>query len=209
MDLNRSMNAVNRTDRLRIYHEFVAAMADSHPLPSLSVLGSEVPKPILQSVDRLYMAMSAVDYRRRLSDYDVIFAKINRMLLILGHDLAISRFFDPQLRPIWLRRWPVIQKHDAASIEERKIAVWNAIMDRVPAQYLAGIGVSRNCSGFLSWHASAPTYGGFTKQTGERCIFLVPPRESETGRTERFSFDHFPFGSHKGEPRYPGIRIDK
>ena len=27
-DLNRSMNAVNRGDRLRIYHEFAAAMAD-------------------------------------------------------------------------------------------------------------------------------------------------------------------------------------
>jgi hypothetical protein len=85
-DLNRSMNAVNRTDRLRIYHEFVSAMADSHPLPSLSVLGSEVPNFILLSVDRLYMAMIAVDYRRRLADFDVIFGRINRMLLILDHE---------------------------------------------------------------------------------------------------------------------------
>lgn len=85
-DLNRSMNAVNRKDRLRIYHEFAAAMADSHPLPSLSVLGSEVPNSILRSVDRLYMAMGAVDYRRRLADFDVIFGRINRMLLILDHE---------------------------------------------------------------------------------------------------------------------------
>jgi pantothenate kinase-related protein Tda10 len=61
-------------------------MADSHPLPSLSVLGSEVPNSILRSVDRLYMAMGAVDYRRRLADFDVIFGRINRMLLILDHE---------------------------------------------------------------------------------------------------------------------------
>jgi serine/threonine protein kinase len=87
-DLNRSMNAVKRADRLRIYHEFAAAMADSHPLPSLSVLGSDAPKSILRSVDRLYMAMSAVDYRRRLFDFDTIFNRINRMLFILDHETA-------------------------------------------------------------------------------------------------------------------------
>jgi serine/threonine protein kinase len=86
--LNRSMNAVNRADRLRIYHEFVAAMADSHPLPSLSVLGSKAPQSILLSVDRLYMAMSAVDYRRRSLPFDTIFTKVNRLIFILDHEIA-------------------------------------------------------------------------------------------------------------------------
>jgi serine/threonine protein kinase len=114
-DLNRSMNAVNRTDRLRIYHEFVAAMADSHPLPSLSVLGSEVPNSILPAVDRLYMAMSAVDYRRRLADFDVIFSRINRALLILNHEATYREWRKRRA----LARQAAEQKRSSALVKYR------------------------------------------------------------------------------------------
>ena len=91
-DLNRTMNAVSREDRLRIYHQFIAEMADSHPLPSLRVLGSDAPSCILPLLNTLYMNMSAIDYRRRLGEFDHVFLQINRCLLILKHEIRYQEW---------------------------------------------------------------------------------------------------------------------
>ncbi len=86
--LNSTMNVVNRPDRRRIYEQFVGEMAAARPLPSLGVFGSDVPGSILPLVDRLYMGLSAIDYRVRLVDFATIFSSVNRCVIILDHERA-------------------------------------------------------------------------------------------------------------------------
>ena len=97
-DLHATMNAVDRSVRVQTYEAFVGALADSRPLPSLSQFGSAVPNCLTSLLDRLYRSMAAIDYRRRLSDFDQIFARINVCLWVLQHEGAYQRMREQRAR---------------------------------------------------------------------------------------------------------------
>lgn len=90
-DLNRAMNAVDRSARIRTYESFVRDMADAHPSPSLELFGEAAPRCILPLLNRLYMSLAAIDYRRRPSEFNTIFQEVNRCSLILQHEAAYQR----------------------------------------------------------------------------------------------------------------------
>jgi len=110
--LNQAMNAVDRSSRIRTYESFVRDMADAHPLPSLGLFGRAVPLCILQLVDRLYMTLAAIDYRRRPSDFNSIFHDVNRCSLIVEHVAAYQRW---RLWKARMRRRPADAKEVASA----------------------------------------------------------------------------------------------
>ena len=96
--LNQTMNTVDRAARVRVYDGFIANMADAHPLPSLAHFGDVIPSCIRPLVDRLYQSMAAVDYRKRLCDFDEIFSYINTSIWVLEHEDAYRRLRDFRAR---------------------------------------------------------------------------------------------------------------
>ena len=96
--LGQMMNTVARADRIRIYDGFVGNMADAHPLPSLHHFGDVVPSCILSLANLLCRGMAAVDYRRRLCDFEDIFSRINTCLWVLKHEAAYHRWRELRAR---------------------------------------------------------------------------------------------------------------
>jgi serine/threonine protein kinase len=88
-DLVQAMAQVRRGDRRRIYDQFVNAMANSRPLPSLAAFAPTMPACIIPIVDELYRSMAALDYRRRAQDFSAVFLKINRGILVLDNEAKI------------------------------------------------------------------------------------------------------------------------
>ena len=86
--LSRTMNAVPKNDRVRIYDSFVSGMAASRPLPDLSSYGVNLPLSIFNILDQLYQDLCAIDYRYRLTDFRTIFSRLTRATLILKNDSA-------------------------------------------------------------------------------------------------------------------------
>jgi serine/threonine protein kinase len=91
-DLHQIMATVDRTARVRTYNGFVTNLANAHPLPSLRHFGGAVPPCLLQSIDRLYQGMAAVDYNSRLSDFKTIFSLIDTSIWMLQHEDAYRRW---------------------------------------------------------------------------------------------------------------------
>jgi serine/threonine protein kinase len=77
---------IDRRDRVKTYNGFVSSIADGHPLPDLDTYKAIIPGCIRQRLDVLYKLMSAIDYRKRLTDFSRIFWHIDTCLLILRHE---------------------------------------------------------------------------------------------------------------------------
>jgi serine/threonine protein kinase len=91
-DLAKSMNAVDRSRRLHTYLGFVRNLAGAHPLPSIAAFGHGLPLCVATLVDDLYQSMVALDFRDRLCDFERIFLRIERCLLVLRNDEKIRRW---------------------------------------------------------------------------------------------------------------------
>jgi serine/threonine protein kinase len=87
-DLVRTMNAVPRNARVRIYHEILPGLEASHPLPLLDDFDVDIPAGVREPVDKLYRGLCAIDYRRRLCNFDRIFSYIRQAEIILRNDAA-------------------------------------------------------------------------------------------------------------------------
>jgi len=97
-DLQSTMSAVDRSARVQTYEAFIGAMADARPLPSISQFGNATPNCLIGPLDRLYRSMAAIDYRKRMSDFDQIFSRINVCLWVLQHQSAYQRMREQRAR---------------------------------------------------------------------------------------------------------------
>jgi serine/threonine protein kinase len=118
-DLHATMNAVDRSVRVQTYEAFVDTLADARPLPSLSQFGSTVPNCLTGLLDRLYRSMAAIDYRRRLSDFDQIFGRINACLWVLQHEGAYQRLREQRARAKRARE-------EKQRLQEAQLDLWPA-----------------------------------------------------------------------------------
>jgi serine/threonine protein kinase len=91
-DLVQSMNAVHKRDRLRTYLGFVQNIAGGHPLPPIAAFSGGMPSSISKLVEGLYQSMSALDYRRRLCDFERIFLRIDQCLLVLRNEEKVRKW---------------------------------------------------------------------------------------------------------------------
>jgi serine/threonine protein kinase len=82
-DLTRAMGAVQKRERERMYLLYVQSLDAAHPLPSISAYASNVPLCIKNLVDGLYRGMAALDFRKRIPDFETVFLKIEQCLIVL------------------------------------------------------------------------------------------------------------------------------
>jgi serine/threonine protein kinase len=108
-DLLQAMAQVRRGDRKRIYDQFVGGIANSVPLPSIAAFSPNVPLCIVPVVDELYRSMASLDYRVRAQDFDLVFLRISRALLILDNEKKIQQ---------WRQRR---QREHAAAVERQQM----------------------------------------------------------------------------------------
>jgi serine/threonine protein kinase len=92
LDLLQAMAPVRRGDRKRIYNQFVGGLANSRPLPTVAAFSPTIPACITPVVDELYRSMAALDYRFRIRDFEIVFLKINRGILILDNEEKIRQW---------------------------------------------------------------------------------------------------------------------
>lgn len=90
--LNIAMNAVPAAQRVSTYDGFVASLANSRPLPSVNLFGTDVPASITDLLNGLYMGIAAIDYRSRVMEFSHIFMQIDRCLHVLRHEAAYRRW---------------------------------------------------------------------------------------------------------------------
>jgi serine/threonine protein kinase len=76
---------VDRAKRAAIYHEVLPQLAD-RTMPSLSEVGGNAPDSIRDPLEALYRDLTHLDYRKRLTDFQRIFRRIDTMLLILDNN---------------------------------------------------------------------------------------------------------------------------
>jgi len=86
------MLGIDRAERVKTFNEVVGSIADGHPLPDLATYGPLIPGCIRQRLDGLYKSMSAIDYRKRLTDFSRIFGQIDSCLLILRNEEKYSHW---------------------------------------------------------------------------------------------------------------------
>ena len=84
------MLGIDRSERVRTFNDVIGSIADGHPLPDMAGYGPNVPGCIRQRLDSLYKSMSAIDYRKRLTDFSRVFGQIETCLLILRNEEKYS-----------------------------------------------------------------------------------------------------------------------
>lgn len=95
--LVNTVGLVPEANRKYVYDGIVGNIRDSRPLPPLPPSGS-IPKSIRWLLEDLYRQLAEIDYRRRLTKFEPIFLRLNRLDRILQHDVEIQRRRDAKCR---------------------------------------------------------------------------------------------------------------
>lgn len=98
LDMAQAMLAVKIGQRRTTYDQIVASIANSRPLPSVAAFGAPVPACLRDRIDDLYRSLSAIDYRRRLYEFDRIFNRVNTCLLILRNETNYQKWLQEKKR---------------------------------------------------------------------------------------------------------------
>lgn len=88
----RQFMFVPSSDRKRVFHGVVGAIADRYRFPKLEQVGAAVPGSVRHRLDELYSGMSAIDYRSRQTDFDSVFRQLDICLLILRNQDKYDRW---------------------------------------------------------------------------------------------------------------------
>jgi serine/threonine-protein kinase len=90
--LAQPMAVVARAKRQATFDQFVDQIVAAQPLPSMRAYGASVPPSIVDKLDRLYQAMSHLDYRKRLTDFSRVFNEVAACAIILRKEDAYRRW---------------------------------------------------------------------------------------------------------------------
>jgi len=97
-DLLGHMAAIPSKDRKRIFDQVVGSISDSHRLPSVKEFGDTAPASIRDRIDDLYRQTACLDYRRRLTDFQTIFNKVNVCLQVLRNEERYRKWNEARRR---------------------------------------------------------------------------------------------------------------
>lgn len=89
---------VRPAQRQVVYDQVVTSITDGYPLPAMAAQGPGVAPCIRDRVDDLYRCLAALDYHKRLTDFQAIFRRIDTCLLILEHAEKFSRWQEQKER---------------------------------------------------------------------------------------------------------------
>ena len=85
-------HSVPETNRIRVFDGFVEAFSDSRPLFSVRTIDDSIPKYIAYEIDRLYRSMVNLNYRKRETNFNRIFLRINIIEKILNNQRAFEKW---------------------------------------------------------------------------------------------------------------------
>jgi serine/threonine protein kinase len=89
---------VKPAQRQLVYDQVVNSIADGYPLPAMAAQGPGVPPCIRDRVDDLYRCLAALNYHKRLTDFQTIFGRVDTCLLILRHEEKFRRWREQKER---------------------------------------------------------------------------------------------------------------
>lgn len=98
LDLVDYMAAVPRDQRRRAFDEFISELADKRPLPDVRAFRPVVEKCVLPIVGELYGRIAALDYRKRVGNFEYMFLKIDQALLVLRNQEKFKHWQEKRER---------------------------------------------------------------------------------------------------------------
>jgi serine/threonine protein kinase len=97
-DLGRHFAYIPVDKRQDVFEQFLPSILSDRSLPTLRQLPNRVPQVISGRLNRLYQSLAALDYRRRLTDFSVIFQELNACTLILRRETQYKAWREQRRR---------------------------------------------------------------------------------------------------------------
>ena len=77
IDMAKHFFTIPEHDRKEAFNNVIDGMARNRPLPSIGMFNDTLPKVIVEHIDRLYQSMASIDCRKRETNFQTIFFRIN------------------------------------------------------------------------------------------------------------------------------------
>ena len=76
-ELSSTFHVVQESSRLDLFDKFIEGFANSRSLPSIRAYDNSIPSAIAVEIDKLYSELACLNYKKRLTDFNRIFIRIN------------------------------------------------------------------------------------------------------------------------------------
>lgn len=83
LDLMRCFFSTPESNRVEYFDKLIKDIDRNRPLPDIRTANSEIPKALAPYLNSLYKSLAALDYKCRLTDFSVVFTKIQICTKIL------------------------------------------------------------------------------------------------------------------------------
>ncbi len=84
-------STIPERNRIEVFDGFISSLSKSRELPSVRDFNNTIPKDISHQVDILYKRLASLDYRKRESDFQRIFLRINICEKVIRYHKKIER----------------------------------------------------------------------------------------------------------------------
>lgn len=91
LELPAHFYMIPEKERKNLFDDFIGGFARERDLPSVLLFGDSIPKSVATEVDRLYKSMVALDYRKRMTNFETIFLRIDICKKIIQHALRSKK----------------------------------------------------------------------------------------------------------------------
>jgi len=91
MKLITNFHSIPEKNRLSVFDGVIGGIAEKKKLQSVKLYDSLMPLNLAFHIDRLYQGMACLDYRKRITDFNEIFMKINICEKIIQHNIVLEQ----------------------------------------------------------------------------------------------------------------------
>ena len=91
-DILVNFHTIPESNRIEVFDGFIGGFSKNRELPSIREYDANIPKDLVYEVDMLYRSLACLDYRRRQSDFQRIFHRINICEKVIKYHKKIERW---------------------------------------------------------------------------------------------------------------------
>lgn len=91
-DILVDFHIIPESNRVEVFDDFIGGFSKDRELPSIREYDANIPKDLVHEVDMLYRSLACLDYRRRQSDFQRIFHRINICEKVIKYHKKIERW---------------------------------------------------------------------------------------------------------------------
>lgn len=91
-DILVDFHIIPENNRVEVFDGFIGGFSKDRELPSIREYDANIPKDLVHEVDMLYRSLACLDYRRRQSDFQRIFHRINICEKVIKYHKKIERW---------------------------------------------------------------------------------------------------------------------